>query len=203
MYFHPLNYLVHIFGSPRGLAQGLPQVSPRTTGTIPSSKHTSAAIPLRNLTTPSRSDDDHSASLLNSSDEKREGRPSSDSAGSEFSLWSDTGDLAEQLANEEDPLQIRLRRSYEAEARRRSGSRLGIRRHKEVHYAPQDHLQRKTTNPGVDKEAIEIPEPPPRTIGRTEKVLATIMTGRVGSHGLTGKPLLYATWEDVDSKGNN
>lgn len=193
MYFHPLK-LVHIFGSPRELAQGLPQVSPLTTGTIPSSKHTSAAIPLRNLTTPSRSDDDdHSTSLLNSSDEKREGRPSSESAGSDFSLWSDTGDLAEQLANEEDPLQIRLRRSYEAETRRRSGSRQGSKRHKEVHYAPQDHLHRKTTNPGVDKEAIEIPEPPPRTIGRTEKVLATIMTGRVGSQGLTGKPLLYFT----------
>jgi len=152
----------------------------------------SVGIPLRNLTNPNHSADDHSASLLDSNDEKR-ARRSSDSAGSDFSLWSDTGDLAEQLADEEDPLQIKLRESHDEGARRRSGQGKRSQRHKEVHYAPQDHLNRKDTNPGVDKEAIEIPEPPPRTIGRTEKVLAIIMTGKGGSHGLTGKPLLYAS----------
>lgn len=152
----------------------------------------SVGIPLRNLTNPNHSADDHSASLLDSKDEKR-ARRSSDSAGSDFSLWSDTGDLAEQLADEEDPLQIKLRASNDEGARKRSGQGKRSQRHKEVHYAPQDHLHRKDTNPGIDKEAIEIPEPPPRTIGRTEKVLATIMTGKAGSHGLTGKPLLYAT----------
>ena len=151
----------------------------------------SVGIPLRNLTNPNYSANDHSASLLDSDDEKR-ARRSSDSAGSDFSLWSDTGDLAEQLADEEDPLQIKLRESNDEGARRRSGQGQRGRRHKEVHYAPQDHLRRKDTNPGVDKEAIEIPEPPSRTISRLEKVLTIIMTGKGGSHGLTGRPLLYA-----------
>lgn len=186
--FLPTKYVHFLFTRHKGCPTG--QLS--ITGTIPSSRPlSSVGIPLRNLTTPTHTTDEHSASLLDSDDEKRAGRRSSESAGSDFSLWSDTGDLAEQLADEEDPLQIKLRESYDEGARRRSGQRQRGRRHKEVHYAPQDHLHRKSTNPGVDKEAIEIPEPAPRTIGRTEKVLATIMTGKVGSHGLTGKPLLY------------
>lgn len=171
--------------------KGCPPDSPPITDTIPSSRP-HAGIPLRNLTTPSHHpDDEHSAALLDSTDEKRAGRHSSDSAGSDFSLWSDTGDLAEQLADEEDPLQIRLRQSGDETFRRRSGQGHRSRPHKEVHYAPENHLHRKTTHPGLDKEAIQIPEPPPRVIGRTEKILATIMTGKVGSHGLTGKPLVY------------
>ena len=58
----------------------------------------------------------------------------------------------------------------------------------------QDHLDRKETNSGVDKEAIEIPEPAPRKIPITERVLATIMTGdrqQAHARGLVGKPLLY------------
>lgn len=45
----------------------------------------------------------------------------------------------------------------------------------------------------LDKEAIQIPEPAARTIGRVEAVLAVIMTGdQMASqkHGLTGKALL-------------
>ena len=64
-----------------------------------------------------------------------------------------------------------------------------------MHYARQDHLHRKNTNPGINKEAIEIPEPAARYISQTEKVVATIMSrDRQASHthGLTGKPLLYA-----------
>lgn len=161
---------------------------------------------MRNLTNQNHAADDHSAALLDSNDEKR-ARRSSDSAGSDFSLWSDTGDLAEQLADEEDPLQIKLRESHDEGARRRSGQGKRSQRHKEVHYAPKDHVNRKDTNPGVDKEAIEIPEPPPRTIGRTEKLLTIIMTGTGGSRGLTGKPLLCAitmgiapAWAEADEK---
>jgi len=140
--------------------------------------------------------DDHSASLLESSNNEKPDirRSSSDSAGSDFSLWSDTGDLAEQLADEEDPLHIRLRDSLDEEVFGGSAAKARGRQPKRVRYLQQDHIEREITNPGVDKEAIEIPNPAPRRISRTEKVLATIMTGnRAASqmHGLTGKPLLY------------
>ena len=136
--------------------------------------------------------DDHWAST---SDEKPDTRRfSSDSGPSEFSLLSDTGDIAEQLADEEDPLRIRLRDSLDEELFGGAATRARGRQPKRVRYRPQEHLKRKTARPGVDKEAIEIPNPPPRRISRAEKVLATVMTGnREASqmHGLTGKPLLY------------
>lgn len=131
--------------------------------------------------------------MLHQSNEKAR-RHSSDSAGSDFSLWSDTGDLAEQLANEEDPLHIKLRESFDGEVLRDSGTRPPSKAGRHVHYLPQDHLERKQTNPGIDKEAIQIPEPAPRQIGRIEYFLAIIMTrnrSRSASHGLTGKPLLW------------
>ena len=162
---------------------------PTTTGTIPSSKaHDSARIPLRTLPSPSQPRDEHSAALLN---EKQGTRRSSESAGSDFSLWSDTGDLAEQLADEEDPLRINIRESVDEQ-----GGRPRERRPKHVHYSNHNHLEHKTTNPGLDKEAIEIPNPPQRKIGPIEKALATIMTGdpqRSRMHGLTGRPLLYVS----------
>lgn len=166
-------------------------VQPAITGTIP--PPTSVPIPLRNLGSPRHPPDDHSTSLLQESNEKAR-RHSSDSAGSEFSLWSDTGDLAEQLADEEDPLQIKLRESFDGEVLGKPGSKPPNKPARHVHYLPQDHLERRKTNPGIDKEAIQIPEPPPRQISRTEYLLAVSMTGnrsQSASHGLTGKPLLW------------
>ncbi|KAI4242689.1 MAG: hypothetical protein L6R40_003910 [Gallowayella cf. fulva] len=168
---------------------------PTITGIIPPS--TSVPIPLRNLATRSSSHppDDHSTSLLPASNEKAT-RHSSDSAGSDFSLWSDTGDLAEQLADEEDPLQIKLRDSFDRRLFGASRSKPRLPTPKHVHYLPGHHPEPKTTNPGIDKEAIHIPEPPPRQIGRMDYFLALIITGnwlRSQSHGLTGKPLLYFT----------
>ena len=162
---------------------------PSTTVTIPSSKpYESANIPLRSLASPSQRGEEDSTALLN---EKKGNRRSSDSAGSGFSLWSDTGDLAEQLANEEDPLRIHIRESLDDRSNPSPLHKLP----KHVHYLPDTHLKHKTTNPGLNKEAIEIPSPPARQIGRTEKTLAVIMTGdrqRSQIHGLTGRPLLYA-----------
>lgn len=115
--------------------------------------------------------------------------------GSDYSFFSDTGDLAQQLADEEDPLQISLRSSLQEEELGGSNSRHRIRHPRHVQYAPQDHLHRKNPNPGVDKEAIQIPEPSRRYISSAEKIIALIMTGDSVSsrtHGLTGKPLLYA-----------
>ena len=124
-------------------------------------------------------------------DEKQASRRSSDSAGSDFSLWSDTGDLAEQLADEEDPLRIPVRESLEGALE----SKPLHRRSKHVNFNELHGRSKEGVGKaGLSKEAIEIPNPPARQIGRVEKVLATIMTGdrqRAQSHGLTGKPLLY------------
>ncbi|KAI4104177.1 MAG: hypothetical protein L6R37_003438 [Teloschistes peruensis] len=185
----PPTLPTYTFPRPAGLLG-----QPTVTGNIPPS--TSDPIPLRNLgSTRYPPDDDHSTSLLQDSNEKVN-RHSSDSAGSDFSLWSDTGDLAEQVADDEDPLRLKLRESLDGETLGGSWSKPNNKSSKHVHYLPQDHLDRKRTNPGIDKEAIQIPEPPPRTISRTEYILAVIMTGnrsRSLSHGLTGKPLLYFT----------
>jgi hypothetical protein len=134
--------------------------------------------------------------LLIGSESKRKGssRPSSVSSrsvDSDFSVWSDTGDLAEQLANEEDPLQIRLRKSLDDDLFRRGRPHSAGKKPKRAHY-PEDVASRHSA---VDKEAIEIPSPPPRQISGVERILAAIMSpnnrGNGQVHGLVGKPLLY------------
>ena len=170
---------------------------PQPTGTIPSSTlFRPANIPLRTLIPPPRLSDEHTASLLQSTNEKAGSRHSSGSAGSDFSFFGDTGDLAEQLADEEDPLHIGLRDSSEENdlgGSSSAGPGRG-RQPKQVRYVQQDHPERKKINPGLGKEAIQIPEPAQRKIGRIEQIIAVAMTGNRHSsqtHGLTGKPLLY------------
>ena len=118
------------------------------------------------------------------------GTPSDD-----FSLWSDTGDIAEQLADEEDPFRIELE-PLNAEGQSRTG-RLGGGRRKRVAFQNQGHSGPSSAHGGIDKEAIRIPEPPPRYISRAEKILAVIMapgdTQMAKTRGLVGKPLLYFT----------
>ena len=110
----------------------------------------------------------------------------------EFSLWSDTGDIAEQFADEEDPLRIELD-PLNREGKALNGS-FGGRRKRRVHYQDQDHLERKTTHPGIVKEDIPIPQPAPRRIAKVEKLLAIIMAPNdpqtARTRGLVGKPLL-------------
>lgn len=128
--------------------------------------------------------------------DERYRRPSySGSESDDFSLWSDTGDLAEQITNDEDPLRIELD-PLTSQGRRLNGSGHGGGRKKRVGFKEQDNLEREHSHPGLDKEAIFIPEPPPRHITKTEKILALIMTPSdpqtARAKGLVGKPLLYA-----------
>lgn len=110
----------------------------------------------------------------------------------DFSLWSDTGDIAEQL--EQDPLQIELD-PLNSEGRNLNARSQNGGREKKVSFLHPDRQGRRNIYPGVDKEAIIIPSPPPRHISKTETVLAFIMaptdpqTAR--RRGLVGKPLLY------------
>ncbi|KAI2670325.1 hypothetical protein DTO013E5_6509 [Penicillium roqueforti] len=101
-----------------------------------------------------------------------------------------TGDLAEQFAEAEDPLQIHLLNSSDCRLLRQKERR---EQPKHVRYPSNLNNERS----GVDIEKIKIPAPPPRHISRVERVLAAIMTPRDGPntqmHGLVGKPLLYFT----------
>ena len=162
---------------------------PATAVKIPSSSNfrRPANIPLHTLSSSSRPRDADSAYLLEN--EEKTSQRSSLSAGSDFSLWSDTGDLVDQLADEEDPLRIRLRESLE-------GLPKNKRHQKRVRYQSQDNTREKNEQPGVvkRKEDIEIPDPGPRTISRGERILAAIMAPRDGPsriHGLHGKKLMY------------
>ncbi|KAB8213597.1 hypothetical protein BDV33DRAFT_229347 [Aspergillus novoparasiticus] len=120
---------------------------------------------------------------------------SAQSVESEYSLWTDTGDLAEQLANEEDPLRIRLGEPLDREISSRSGSRARVKQLKRVHYPNESNLAVEQAEP--EKTSIEIPRPPPRHISRVERLLAVIMSPSnrqtAQMHGLVGKPLLYFT----------
>jgi hypothetical protein len=157
----------------------------------------------RTFSAPSRPslDDQHSTALL--SQAKKQPRQAGNRRSSytsyassndsdEFSLWSDTGDIAEQLAEEEDPLRIQLQ-PLNLEGKTISGHG-GKKKTKRVHYQDQANFQGKIANPGLDKEAIIIPEPAQRRISVSEKYLAYIMapsdreTAR--KRGLVGKPLL-------------
>ena len=146
-----------------------------------------ANIPLHTLSSSSRQYDGDSTHLLEDHD-KSSDRSSFDtpSGDSDFSLWSDTGDLVDQLADREDPLRIRLET---LEGGRSSKHR---RPQKRVHY--QDDTEEKSGRSGIRrKEDIEIPDPGPRTISKAEKILAAIMAPNDGPsriHGLHGKKLM-------------
>jgi hypothetical protein len=133
--------------------------------------------------------------LLESSDEKRASRRSSFSTASgdsEFSHWSDTGDLVDQLADEEDPLRIRLRESLEENLGGPTKQR--SRRQKRVRYRSSEDAREKSRQAGaLRKEDIPIPDPGPRKLSTGDKILAFIMAPNDGPsriHGLHGKKLM-------------
>ncbi|KAF2097868.1 hypothetical protein NA57DRAFT_66412 [Rhizodiscina lignyota] len=173
----------------------------------PNSSRISANIPLHSLSS-GRQNDSDSASLIESPSEKRHARRSSFESGSDrdsrdsddFSIWSETGDLVDQLADAEDPLSIRLRPSLDEAAHplRPRQPKGRNKQAKKVRYRPEDLRDEKESQPGVPKrkEDIPIPNPPPRHIPRVERILAFIMAPRDGPnrmHGLHGKKLLYFT----------
>jgi len=157
-----------------------------------------ANIPLHTLSSASR----RGRSRQESYDEKYEDRQrlrrsasfdaDDDDEGSEFSLWSDTGDLVDQLAEQEDPLAVRLEEQPYGSHRRGKGQQ------KSVRYASANgHGEKeKPHRAGVvkRKEDIPIPNPPPRRLNWGERLLARIMApgdGPSRMHGLHGKKLIY------------
>lgn len=107
----------------------------------------------------------------------------SDSQASDFSIWSNTGDIAEQLASEEDPLRIRLRKSED------DGGQEPQSRTKRVHYSDETYMKGE-----LEKEAIDIPNITRRRVSRAHCILAIMMSpndmSTARTRGLVGKPLL-------------
>ncbi|KAF2826468.1 hypothetical protein CC86DRAFT_467162 [Ophiobolus disseminans] len=160
---------------------------------IPSFSHSNrrpANIPLHTLSSSARPREQDSAYLLDDHD-KDSARSSFDtpSSDSDLSLWSDTGDLVDQLADQEDPLRIRLRDSLEDSQPPRHRQK-----QKRTRFQSQEGLNEKDRP--LRKEDIEIPDVANRTISKAERILAAIMApndrpSRI--HGLHGKKLMYFT----------
>ena len=146
-----------------------------------------ADIPLHTFSSSARQRSSDAAHLLNDAD-KESTRSSFDTpeSDSDFSLWSDTGDLVDQLADQEDPLSIRLRDSLEG-----GSSSRPRRTQKRVRYEPATRFNEKEH--ALRPEDIEIPDPGPRSISKAERILAAIMAPNDGPsriHGLHGKKLM-------------
>ncbi|KAF9878520.1 hypothetical protein CkaCkLH20_04012 [Colletotrichum karsti] len=128
-------------------------------------------------------------------------RSSEDSYGSgSESSWTDTGDIAEQLADEEDPLRIQLASDIDDEllagVHKRHPSHHKNQKPKRVRIQLDDHA-RHDSSPSrrgeIDKEAIEVPDIAQPRPTRAERVIGLIMSGGHSIHGLTGKALIYFT----------
>ncbi|KAI9657178.1 MAG: hypothetical protein M1821_003345 [Bathelium mastoideum] len=146
----------------------------------------------------------HHGGVGNSSSGHR--RSSHGSLGSDFSIWSDTGDLVDQLGEHEDPLQKKLRESFEerryggsgGKQRRRSGQQQQRPRRTRFQELEGEELTEKGPAPSgaLRKEDIDIPNPVRKPISRAAKLLAIIMAPNDGPsrmHGLHGKKLIYFT----------
>ncbi|RAL05017.1 putative MFS monosaccharide transporter [Aspergillus ibericus CBS 121593] len=168
--------------------------SPITTVNIPSttsSAHTPSNIPLQSLHLRSQSSSSKAVEYISDRGSRRSSVSSPHSTGPEPFTWTDSGDLAEQLTDAEDPPRSRLINSLDCESSNQAKSSVRVGKQKRV---------RCPDRPGIgedDIEKIEIPCPPLRKISRAERLLATIMSpnGQQNAqiHGLVGKPLLYFT----------
>ena len=157
-----------------------------------------ANIPLHTLSSSSRYSRHQPASGEDALDEKRgRSRPSSVASDSDFSLWSDTGDLVDELPDDEaDPLTNRLRDSWDPDAASPT-HRHTRSKQKRVRYTSSTggYKEDRHSRAPRRKEDIPIPNPSPRVISKAQLILAAIMAPRDGPsrmHGLHGKKLLYA-----------
>ncbi|KAK4202580.1 hypothetical protein QBC40DRAFT_346944 [Triangularia verruculosa] len=158
----------------------------------PNSNRLPSNIPLRTFPVHSNTARSRQGHLI---DEPRSPESEDDSGNSS---WTDTGDIAEQLAGE-DPLRQRLNETLDDEAfagvfKRRHPRLKG---QKKVRYQEPSSSRSRSSSRyagAVSKEAIYIPTAAHRHVSKAERLLATIMTGSTSSvHGLTGKPLIYFT----------
>ena len=155
-----------------------------------------ANIPLHTLNSSQKKYTHPSAS--GSPQEKRPLRRSSLSEDDEDSDWTDTGDLVDQLAEQEDPLHIALANEVPSSkgVQRHQRDKQRRTRNKRVHYLSDEFESETEKQSGVvkRKEDIPIPNPPPRKIPFGERLLVLLMAPNDGPsrlHGLHGKKLMY------------
>ncbi|KAM7208636.1 Sugar transporter domain containing protein [Naviculisporaceae sp. PSN 640] len=178
-----------------------------------SSSRLPSNIPLRTL--PVHSDRDassryqQSASLLPPQaqglpgDRSRRYSGSDDDDSSEGDSWTDTGDIAEQLDGQEDPVRQKL---FNSDSALDDEILAGVfKRQQAQKHAKRVRYQEPRSSSGesrsssrhagaVNKEAIRIPDAAPHRASKAERLIAGIMTGGSSSiHGLTGKSLVYFT----------
>ncbi|KAK3683768.1 hypothetical protein B0T22DRAFT_530198 [Podospora appendiculata] len=193
--------------APTKLSQNSPitfKIPPPNEARLPSSIH------LRTLPAQSPAPDRRSTSLLASHRQGYPGDPPyadsddddyDDQDDSSIDSWTGTGDIAEQL-DDEDPLRQRLNETLDDEILagvfKRHPKKKHHRRANRVRYQ-EPHSSSRSRSPlqrsgVVNKEAIHIPDTPHRSVSKAERLIAFIMTGGTSSiHGLTGKPLIYFT----------
>jgi hypothetical protein len=186
---------------------GLLQISPDI-ATIPpfsSNPRRPANIPLHTLRVSSRPTSQYpsTGSRSASPSEKKLLQPDDFDSDDDFSSWSDTGDLVDQLADEEDPLRIRLNDDLDhnlpasaSQSNRSSNKKRKTgKKKKQVHYASDDYQSDNEKQAGVvkRKEDIPIPNPPNRRLSPGDRLLVYIMAPNDGPsriHGLHGKKLM-------------
>jgi hypothetical protein len=176
-----------------------PKIPAQTSARLPSN------IPLRTLSQPHTrlQESQQSSSLLHPNHHSNRSSQSDedDEAFYSESSWTDTGDIAEQL-DDEDPIRERLTGNLNDDILAgvlKRHPRHREKHHKHVHYDSKSSLSSPSRSRSpykaglVSKEAIEIPEPAPRRISWAERKIAAVLAGGTGIHGLTGKPLIYFT----------
>ncbi len=166
-------------------APSLPKIPLPGTNRLPSN------IPLRTLPGHHHSRSGQSTSLLAGHPADH---PRSSGSSSGDDSWFDTGDIAEQLAEEEDSLRARLHATLDDDTLASVIKRHPKHHPKRVRYheSVPSHPHDGPAHPGaVNKEAIEVPDTAVRRVTWAERAIAAIMTGGTGIHGLTGKPLMY------------
>lgn len=114
------------------------------------------------------------------------------------SSWTDTGDIGDQAADENDPVRLQLPHEIEEEllvgVQKRHHKHQGSQKRVRINDSPQRRYRSRSPSALVDKEAIEIPDFTKPSPGLVLRILGAIMSGRSGSiHGLTGKALIYFT----------
>ncbi|KAI1130313.1 sugar transporter-domain-containing protein [Nemania abortiva] len=184
---HPFIVVLDINTSARLHPAISSKIPPSTPNRLPSN------IPLRTLA--SRSDHGQSTSLLDDHRHRLSHEHRSDDSADSDS-WTDTGDLAEQLADEEDPLRKSLADTSLHDDLVSGVLKRHPKHHKRVQFkrsVDEHSYSRSGSNSGlIDKEAIQIPDVTPRHISRGERCIAAVMPG-TGINGFTGKALIYFT----------
>lgn len=189
--------------SPRGLSLTF------TTDKIASSRNPPSTIPLRQLPTSNSSRSqagnkhaearEQETSLLGRSSVAgggggsqyrhgdRDSEYTSESDGSDS--WSDTGDIADQAPDDEDPVKQHITKEGKS------------KKTKKVRYADdgdedEDEEYTESRRTRIRRKDIPIPEPEPRRPTAVGRLISLCLTGGRQSdkmYGLTGKPLLYFT----------